>query len=124
MSRERSEELRVWKIAYDLSLRVYTVTAQFPAEEKFGLAQQLRRAAVGIFANLSEGHARGSRREYLQFCTIARGSQAEVRALLRLGKDLGLIAESTWNELNDGYAVVGRMLNKLVNALRGTPAGN
>lgn len=120
MERDRYQDLEVWQKAYQLALRVYRITAKFPTEERFGLALQLRRAAVGVFANLAEGHARGSRREYAQFCTIARGSQTETQALLLLSKDLRLVDLDVWQELDEAYRRVGQMLNKLVTALRGT----
>jgi four helix bundle protein len=115
---EKYQNLDVWKLAYALALRLYTVTSQFPAEERFGLAQQLRRAAVGVFANLAEGQGRSGRNEFLHFCTIARGSQSEVHALLLLGRDLGFIEMPVWQELDDGYRQVGRMPNRLISRLR------
>lgn len=115
---ERYQDLEVWRVAYNLALRVYQVTTLFPTEERFGLAQQLRRASVGVFTNLAEGHARGSRKEFVQFCTIARGSQAEVHSLLLFSKELGFLKEEIWDELSDGYTRVGQMLNKLVTSLR------
>ena len=118
MSHERYKELEVWKEAYKLALRVYKITEQFPMEERFGLVQQLRRASVAVFTNLAEGHARGSRRDYAHFCVIARGSQAEVLSLLSFSRDLRLVGDTVWQELDDAYARVGRMLNGLVTSLR------
>lgn len=118
MEEERYRHLEVWKVAYRLALRVYHVTSRFPAEEKYGLAQQIRRAAVSVFSNIAEGHARGSRREYLQSSTISRGSQSEVRSLLMLSKDLGFLKPEDWQEMDEAYGRVGQMLNKLVSALR------
>ncbi|TMJ10587.1 MAG: four helix bundle protein [Bacillati bacterium ANGP1] len=118
MTPERYKELDVWKKAYDLALRVYRVTETFPSEERFGLTQQLRRAAVAVFANIAEGHARGTRKDYAQFCVVARASQAEARALLSFARDLVLLEEAEWQELDADYAQVGRMLNGLVTALR------
>ncbi len=118
MTHERYKELDVWKKPYSLALRVYRVTERFPLEERFGLMQQLRRASVAIFTNVAEGHARGTRRDYAQFCVVARASQAEVRSLLSFAKDLGFLDEAEWQELDGDYAQVGRMLNGLVTSLR------
>lgn len=118
VDQDRYRELEVWRKAYALALRVYRATADFPSEERFGLVQQLRRASVGVFANIAEGHARGSRKEYMQFCTVARGSQTETQALLLLSKDLGFLKVEVWRDLDENYRGVGQMLNKLISALR------
>jgi four helix bundle protein len=115
---ERYQDLAVWNLAYDFALDAYRVTAQFPAEERFGLSQQIRRAAVAIVANLAEGKGRGSRKEFLHFCTIARGSQAELDALLLLSRGLGFLPEGEWAALSDRCKQIGRMLNRLVASLR------
>lgn len=115
---ERYQDLAVWNLAYEFAIDVYRVTAQFPAEERFGLTQQVRRAAVAIVANLAEGKGRGSRKEFLQFCTIARGSQAESDALLLLSRGLGFLPEGEWAALSSRCKQIGRMLNGLVTSLR------
>lgn len=115
---EYFERLEVWQLAFRLTKDVYRITRSFPAEERFGLLQQLQRAAVGIMTNIAEGHARGTSREYLQFCLIARGSQTEMHALLMLSRDLAFIDEQTWIEISQGYARVGQMLNRLIRSLR------
>lgn len=115
---EYFQKLEVWRLSYELATEVYRATATFPREERFGLAQQLRRAAVSIVTNLAEGHARGTTREYLRFCLISRGSQTEIHALLLLSRDLGFLTESKWSELTLGYVRIGKMLNKLIDKLR------
>ncbi len=72
-----------------LAKAVYGVTAQFPEEERFGLTNQLRRAAVSIPSNIAEGRGRLSKREYIQFLGIARGSALEVDTQLELAEMLG-----------------------------------
>jgi four helix bundle protein len=115
---DRYRRLEVWQLAYRLALNVYQVTARFPTTERYGLSQQLRRAAVSVFSNIAEGHARGSRREYLQSCVISRGSQTEVKSLLMLSHDLNFVGSQEWRNLDEGYTRVGQMLNKLVVSLR------
>jgi four helix bundle protein len=121
VEQDRYRDLEVWQLAYRLALRVYRITSKFPSEEKYGLAQQLRRAAVGVFTNIAEGHARGSRREYMHFCTIARGSQTETTSLLMLSRDLGFLGPESWQEMDNTYRRVGQMLNRLVSVLRQPP---
>ena len=71
-------DLDVWKDAVDLAEKVYRATTTFPADERFGLTSQIRRAAASVASNIAEGHARNSTREFLQFVAIALGSLAEV----------------------------------------------
>lgn len=118
MGDDRYRRLEVWQLAYRLSLDVYRMTSRFPSTERYGLAQQIRRASVGVFSNIAAGHARGSRREYLHSCTIARGSQSEVKSLLMLSHDLEFVQPQDWQRLDEGYYRVGQMLNRLIAALR------
>jgi four helix bundle protein len=68
---------------------VYAVTKAFPSEEQFGLAFQLRKAAVSVPSNIAEGGARSSKREFLHFPSIARGSFAEMETQVIIARDLG-----------------------------------
>jgi four helix bundle protein len=79
-------DLKVWQLGIEMANRVYAMSASFPDHEKFGLTNQLRRAVVSIPANIAEGNARDSTKEYLRFLSIAIGSLAEVETLLELAK--------------------------------------
>src|SRR5690606_11874318 len=85
------KELDVWKKSMDLVETVYSISANFPKEERYGLASQMRRAAVSIPSNIAEGTARKSNKELLQFISIAMGSAAELETqyliAIRLGYD-------------------------------------
>jgi len=118
VGQDRYREPEVDRKAYALALQVYRATAGFPSEERFGLVQQLRKASVGVFADMAEGHARGSRNECRQFCTVARGSQTQTQALLLLSKDRGFLAGEVWRDLDENYRGAGQMLNRLISALR------
>lgn len=107
---KRFEELMVWKKAHQLVLEVYRVTQRFPVEERYGLINQMRRAAVSVPANIVEGHKRSSRREFVYFMTVAEGSLEEVKYDLRLGKDLHYITDESTRGLCDRTEEVGRML--------------
>ena len=111
------EQLRVWNLAMDLVVQVYRVSSRFPADERFGLSQQLRRAAVAIPANIAEGNARNHPREYVQYCHIARGSIAEVKCLLRISLNLRFLAEDEFRALFAAYDYLGKMLQALINQL-------
>ena len=83
------EELEVFQLAHQLTLRIYDVTRRFPREEMFGIVRQLRRCASSACANLAEGAGRLNRAEYRQFVGIAKGSAAEAAYFLLLSRDLG-----------------------------------
>jgi len=111
------EELRVWQLSHQLALEVYRVTAKFPMSERYGLTSQLRRATIAVIANIAEGNARNHRREYLQYCHIARGSIAEVKCLLRVSRDLEMLSDRDYQSLLVGYNQAGKMLQALINRL-------
>ncbi len=83
------KELIIWQKGMDLAKTVYQLTGTFPAEEKFGLSSQMRRAAVSVPSNIAEGQARHGRREFLQFLSHASGSLAELETQLLLAENLG-----------------------------------
>jgi four helix bundle protein len=85
------QQLDAWKVGMALVKTTYEITAVFPVEERFGLAQQMRRAAVSIPSNLAEGAARTSPKEYAQFISIARGSMAELDTQLQIATQLGYL---------------------------------
>jgi len=77
----------------ELVTRVYSLTNAFPADERFGLTSQVRRASVSVPSNIAEGAARGSRKEFIHFLTIARGSLSELDTQLRIARNLGFAAD-------------------------------
>ena len=114
---EGYEQLQVWERSHALALQVYKLTRNFPKSELYGLTAQLRRAVTAIPTNIAEGSARASRREYLQFCYIARGSLAEARYLLRLAHDLDYLSTSDFESTLEACDNIVRMLNGLMRFL-------
>lgn len=112
------KELDVWQKTHALVLRVYEVTAQFPAAERYRLTDQLCRAASSVSANIVEGQSRQTTREYLQFLYNARGSLEETRYHLLLARDLHLLDANVYAELETGYESASKMLNGLIRALK------
>jgi four helix bundle protein len=100
-----------------LVLAVYRATAAFPAEERYGLQIQLRRAAVSAATNIVEGSARRTTREYVHFLNIANGSSAEARYLVDVAHRLGLISAPVEADLAARYIDLTKGLQKLIASL-------
>lgn len=81
-------DLRVWQLGMELAVSIYKCTEQFPSDERFGLTNQLRRAAVSVPSNIAEGNARNSTADYLRFLRLSRGSLAEIDTQLLLARRL------------------------------------
>lgn len=88
------ERLSAWRKSRELVKAVYLMVKCFPADEKFALSDQLRRAAVSVASNLAEGSGRLSVKEKCHFCQVAYGSLMEVTCQIVLAEDLGFISES------------------------------
>jgi len=108
------KKLRAFELADTLVVDVYKTTRKFPRDELYGLTSQIRRAAVSVPANIVEGCARSTEKEYLQFLNIAYGSLAEVGYLLELALKLGYLEEAPFRQLNDLYLEAARTLFGLV----------
>jgi four helix bundle protein len=100
----RFEELSVWQKSHQLVLRVYRMTASFPKSETFGLAAQMRRAAVSVPANIAEGFKRRGRSDKARILNIAQASLEELRYYFILAKDLGYGATADENAASDEVA--------------------
>lgn len=112
------KDLIVWQKSFKLSLEVYKLTGGFPKSEIFGLTSQMRRCAVSIPANISEGYARHGLLEYIQFLKIAFGSGAELETHLMIAKEVGLTTQEEFNKTYDLLRDVMSMLNILISKLK------
>ena len=110
-------ELKVWQRSYELCKQVYRISRGFPSEERFGLASQMRRAAVSVPSNIAEGHDRNTTREYLRFLWTARGSIAELETQLMLSRDLEIASTVDVNTALRELDEIGRMLRGLIRSL-------
>ena len=88
------KDLLVWQKGMNLAILVYKLTMTFPAEERYGLTSQLRRAAVSVPSNIAEGQARRGTNEFLQFLSIAEGSLAELETQLLLSVELNFTQQA------------------------------
>jgi four helix bundle protein len=113
--------LRVAEQATKLAVAVYRMTSAFPAEERFGLTAQMRRAAVSVGSNIAEGCGRRGNRELLQFLYIATGSASELAFQLQLACSLGFGEEATVDGARTELLSLQRMLNRLTQHLATRP---
>lgn len=92
----------------DLVETIYTLSSEFPADERYGLSSQIRRAAVSVPSNIAEGAARKSDREFIQFISIAVGSLAEVETQYQLAIRLGFLKEK--KNIDDSIESVRKLM--------------
>ena len=101
----------------DLAKAVYSLTANFPKEERYGLSSQLQRAAVSIPSNIAEGNARASTRDYARFVAMSCGSVAELQTQLILAMELSLADHVAVESAMETAERVSKMLHKLHRSL-------
>jgi len=115
---ESFRDLIVWQRAVELSLAAYRLTSAFPRDERFGLTDQMRRAAVSVASNLAEGTGRSTRGEFVQFVGHARGSICELQTQLVISAALGYGTEELRTPVETRAAETSRMLNALFRGLK------
>ncbi|MEI8063796.1 MAG: four helix bundle protein [Verrucomicrobiota bacterium] len=113
----RFEKLEVWQEAIAYASLVYTLTKSFPAEERFGLMTQLRRAAVSISANLAEGTSRTTGKDFARFIEIAYGSLMETVSEATIAQQQSMITPEQFYELHRKADKLARMLSGLRSSL-------
>ena len=108
------KELAVWQKAVQLVKMVYALIKQFPPEERFALADQVRRAVISIPSNIAEGNGRSSNRDYAHFLSIARGSLYETMTQLEIAESLGYISipQETTSCAIEVRKMLGSMIKK------------
>jgi len=113
-------DLEVWKKANLLAIQMYKITKEFPKDERFGLTDQIRRAASSIGANIAEGFGRYHTNDKIRFFYNSRGSISECMNHIYLAKGLGYLNEDVTDELLGEMEQVKMMLNGLIRSLRNT----
>jgi four helix bundle protein len=111
-------DLEVWRESMALVEEIYSLSKQFPSEERFGLTSQLRRAAVSIPSNIGEGARRKRRLVFLNHLDIALGSQGEVDVQLELAMRLTFCTKVDRERIGQRINRIGRMLNGLIDSLQ------
>ena len=110
-------ELKIWQRSMDLAEEVYKITGYFPKEEKFGLTAQIKRCAVSIPSNISEGAGRATNKQFKQFLQISMGSCNELQTQLELAKRFTYITEEVNYKINDEVFQVYKMTLAFYNSL-------
>ncbi|MBI5412633.1 four helix bundle protein [Candidatus Peregrinibacteria bacterium] len=110
-------QLSVWKKAHELSLALYLLVNAFPTKERFCLTDQMCRAVTSIELNIAEGSGRKTKKDFIHFLVISRGSAREVLCLLLLSRDLGYINEEKYLKLADQTEEIIKMTNGLIRYL-------
>jgi four helix bundle protein len=112
------KDLLVWRKSMDLVHAIYVMTENFPKRETYGLADQMRRAAVSVPSNIAEGQGYANRKEFLRFLRHSRGSLFELETQVRIATRLQYVSEAESQRLLHDTDEVSRMLSGLASSLR------
>tara|TARA_B100001079_G_C16145081_1_gene397358 strand:+ start:159 stop:515 length:357 start_codon:yes stop_codon:yes gene_type:complete len=116
MTKTTHKDLDIWKLSIQLVKDIYQLTSKFPSEEKFGLTAQIRRSAVSVPSNISEGAARNSNKDYVRFLYIALGSLSEIETQLIIAKELSF--SNNIDQLMDQVVLIRPKLLNLIKYLK------
>jgi len=111
-------DLETWRVARRLRIEIYRVSRGFPRDETFGLASQIRRAAVSVTANIAEGFGRYSYQENIQFCRQSRGSVYELRDHFTTALDAAYITKEQYSGLDRQAISVIKLINGYIRSTR------
>lgn len=111
-------ELKIWQRSVDLAEKVYKITADFPKEEKYGLTSQIRRSAVSVPSNISEGAGRATNSQFRYFLEISMGSCNELETQLELSFRFNFISKVILDKLNDEILQIYKMILVFYNSLK------
>jgi four helix bundle protein len=115
---QKFTDLIVWQEGHKLVLLIYKETKNFPPEEKYGLVNQMRRAAVSFTSNIAEGFSRKSPKEKYQFYSSAKGSITELQNQLLIAKDIGYLSKELSDKIIQQSVIVNKLLSGLLTATR------
>lgn len=111
------KDLIVWQKSMLLVKEIYALTKNFPKEELYALSDQMKRAVVSIPSNIAEGYGRNSKKDYIRFLNIARGSKYELETQIHICAMLNYVSNEKANELFMLLEEIGKMLNSLIKKL-------
>jgi len=109
-------DLKAWKEAHSLVLIVYEESKNFPADERFGITNQMRRSVISVTSNIAEGFGRNSAKDKAQFYAIAKGSALELQSQLYAATDLSYIDSLSKVKIDEQIDLVLRLISGLINS--------
>lgn len=111
------KDLKVWQKSMSLVTDIYSISANFPSNEMYGLTSQIRRAACSIALNIAEGYGRESLKNYIQFLRVSRGSLLELETCLQIAINLNYSNKITISGILEKIEEIHKMLNALIKSL-------
>ena len=118
MLQKPHKKLDVWKKSIELVQKIYELTKTLPKIEEYGLTNQMRRAAISVPANIAEGAARQTKKEFIQFLHMAQGSLSELDTHIEIAQRLGYVNEVSLRELSALMNDIDKMRTGLIKSLR------
>ena len=115
---ESHRDLIVWQKAMDLAVQVYRLASHFPATEPYRLTAQVTRAVASVPANIAEGHARSTRRDYANFLAVAKGSLMETETFIMLAVRLSYLSDEQAKAALNLITEISKMITAIRNKLR------
>ena len=114
------KKIDVWERSHKFVMDIYTLTEQFPTDEKFGIISQLRRAALSVPTNIAEGCGRSTETELARFMDIASGSASEADYLLYLAMELKYIKQDEYDTASNELTEIRKMISGYIKTVRNT----
>ena len=111
------KELDLWKDSIDFLMRIYKLTTSFPSIETYGIVSQIRRAAISLPANISEGAARRQTKEFIRYLRIALGSLSEVETLIIISFRLGYLNSEETSIMTGKIKKLNAQLSGLISSI-------
>ena len=118
MNERPHKRLECWKKGIEITKTVYEITGRFPNNEMYGLSSQMRRAAVSIPSNISEGAAKNTKKEFIQFLYNAQGSLSELDTQLTIADEIGYIDKNTYSSIERELNHENRLITGLIKSLK------
>jgi len=118
MDERPHKRLQCWKKGIEITKLVYEITGQFPKDEIYGLSSQMRRAAVSIPSNISEGAAKNTKKEFIQFLYNAQGSLSELDTQLTISDEIGYIDKRTFSSIEKELNHENKLITGLIKSLK------
>jgi four helix bundle protein len=115
-------DLNAWRLGHQLVLDVYRGTRAFPKEELFGLSSQMRRSAVSVTSNITEGFGRSSFKDKINFYSMARGSLTELQNQLIIAHDIGILDTPSFEKMESLSTDVHKVTNCLIKTSQNHPS--